>query len=159
MEETVFNNNQQAAGSPGFTLIELMVALLVFMIIMLGLVRGQVAAIFTNSGNVLREEALRLAEDQLSQLQGAQFTLNGTSAVLNDTVGAWTNEPTISVRMRSGSTNFRRVTRIKDIATAGATALKQVEVAVGYTHGSGAVFLLPTNMNHQVILNSIIVQQ
>ncbi len=150
------NNKQQPPGQNGFTLIEIMIAMLVFMVIMLGVAGGLIAAIKANTGNVVRDEALRLAEDELNRLRGDQFSTFGTAANLADTAGAWTATTVLS-HVRGGAITFTRATQVADLVTA-ATALKRIDVAVGWNEPAGGAALPATGKNRQVDLSTIIVR-
>ncbi|HIJ90815.1 MAG: prepilin-type N-terminal cleavage/methylation domain-containing protein [Desulfobulbaceae bacterium] len=154
------NNKQQSQGQQGFTLVEIMIALLVFMVVMLGVAGGLITAIQANRGNVVRDEALRLAEDELNRLKGIQFSVFATSAELTATVPpAWTAPTNVLSNIRGGTVTFARARQITDLATA-ATALKRVDVAVGWNEPgpSGGTALPATGMNRQVSLSTIIVR-
>lgn len=153
------NNNQHSHGQQGFTLVEIMVALLVFMVVMLGVAGGLIVAIKANSGSVVRDEALRLAEDELNRLKGVQFSVFGTSADLAATAPAWTAPVNVLSNVRGGTITFASATQVADLATA-ATALKRIDVAVGWNDpgNAGGAVLAPTNMNRQVSLSTIIVR-
>ena len=145
----VTNNNHFFLSQRGFTLIEIMVALVVFMIIMLGVAAGLITTIRTNKANVVRDEAVRLATDDLNRLK--------TSANLNNTAGAWVAQPNTLVNMRAGATQYARSVKITDIA-ATATTLKRIDVAIGYDDLGGGPALDPTKKNRQVSLSTIIVR-
>lgn len=149
------NNNQFFQGQRGFTLIEIMIALVVFMIIMLGVAAGLITTMRANNANVVRDEAVRLATDDLNRLKGEVFTLNGTSTNLD--AGTWTAPADVLVNMRSGATQYARSIQITDVA-ASATALKLIEVAIGWDDLGGGSAIGPTNKNRQVSLSTIIVR-
>lgn len=151
----MFNVRESSNRHQGFTLVEVMIALLIFMVIALGLAKGEIAALWAQRNNIFRDEALRLAEDELSRLKGEQFTLSGTAAAL--TAGAWSANQNITVNMRNGAQTFARSIQITDIATS-AIAMKRIDVAVGWTQGNNATLLAPTNRNHQTSLSTIIIQ-
>lgn len=132
-----------------------MIALFIFMIIMLGLAKGQIAALQTHTGNVFRDEALRLAEDELCRLKSLQFSLQGTDNQLNP--AAWAALPAWSASLRGTTIAFNRSVQITDIATA-ATTMKQIDVAVGWTQGNGGILFAETNRNRQTSVSTIIVQ-
>lgn len=158
MEGNVSNENKlQSPGQQGFTLVEIMIALVVFMVIMLGLGGGLLIAIRTNSSNVVRDEALRLAEDELTRLKGLQFSVMGTSAELTATAPAWTALPAMTVTTRKGTTDFARARQVTDLATS-ATALKRIDVAVGWNDPAGGALLAQTNKNRQTTLSTIVVR-
>lgn len=139
----------------GFSLVEVMLSLLIFMIIALGLARMEIATLREQSANMLRDEALRLAQDELNRLRGERFTLTGTSGAL--TQAAWSAPLNINAVIRGNQTTFFRSVQITDLATS-AVPLKRIDVAVGWTQGNSPVLLAPTNQNHQTSLSSIIVR-
>lgn len=154
------NNKQQCRGDGGFTLVEIMIALLVFMAIMLGVAGGLITAISTNKGNVVRDEALRIAEDELNRLKGEQFSVINTAADLVANAPLWTASPgNVRSIIRGVPVTFVSVRQVSDLATA-ATALKRIEVAVGWNDpdNAGAAVLAATGMNRQVSLSTIIVR-
>jgi prepilin-type N-terminal cleavage/methylation domain-containing protein len=153
----VFPDKESKHRQQGFTLLEVMLALLVFMIVSLGIAQGQIGALETQSGNLMRDEALRLAEDELGRLKGLQFTLGGTAGALTATA-AWTAPVNLSVNMRGTLVTFARSTRITDIAV-NPIGLKQIDVAVGWTQSNTAVVFAETGLNHQTSLSTIIVQR
>jgi prepilin-type N-terminal cleavage/methylation domain-containing protein len=154
----VFSDKKLLYQRHGFTLIEVMLALLVFMVIMLGLAKGELTALSVQSGNLYRDEALRVAEDELTRLKSERFSILGNSTDLDPTDDWSTTVPTvINVKMRSGSVAFARSVQITNIASS-TTALKRIDVAVGWTLGQSTSLMTPTNRNHQASLSTIIVQ-
>lgn len=153
------NNKRHSHGEKGFTLVEIMIALLVFTVIMLGVAGGLIAAINANKGNVVRDEALRIAEEELNRLRGEQFSAFGTSADLTANAPAWTAPTNVLGNIRGTTTTFARATQITDLATA-ATALKRIDVAVGWNdpNNAGGVALAATGMNRQLSVSTIIVR-
>ncbi|MCX5871249.1 MAG: prepilin-type N-terminal cleavage/methylation domain-containing protein [Deltaproteobacteria bacterium] len=153
------NNTQNHRHQSGFTLVEIMIALLIFMVIMLGVAAGLIQTIRVNRGNVVRDEALRLATDDLNRLKGDQFSVSGTSVDLTATIPpAWTALPTVLVNVRAGAMSFARATQVTDLATA-ASALKRIDVAVGWNEPGVTGGALPaTGKNRQVSLSTIIVR-
>lgn len=149
------NNKSLFVNSKGFTLIEVMISLLIFMVIALGLAKMEISVLSTQTATIFRDEALRIAQDELNRLRGEQFTVVGTSAALAQ--AAWSAPNDINATIRGNQTTFARSIQITDLATT-AVPLKRVDVAVGWTQGSGAVLLGPTNRNHQTSLSSIIVR-
>ena len=155
----MFRNRSEILRERGFTLVEIMVALLVFSVIMLGVAGGLIATLKTNRGNVLRDEALRIAEDELNQLKGLPFSSVNTSDKLLDTGGAWKTQSAVVSNIRSGTISFVWAKQISDLTTATATAFKRIDVAVGWDDPAGGGAALPTTgKNHEVTLSSIIVR-
>lgn len=156
MEGNVSNENKlHSHGQQGFTLVEIMIALVVFMVIMLGLGGGLLISVRTNKDNLVRDEALRLAEDELTRLKGLQFSVMGTSGDL--AAAGWTALPAMPVTTRKGTMNFARARQVTDLATT-ATALKRIDVAVGWNDPSGGAPLTGTNTNRRAILSTIVVR-
>lgn len=157
----MFNNNRLIQGQKGFTLIEIMIALVVFMIIMLGVAAGMIQSIRVNRANVVRDEAVRLATDNLNALKGEQFTLNGTSLALN-AVSFPTTPPTppantVNVNVRGGSVEYTRLVQIANVV-ATATALIRVDVAIGWDDPGGGPAQVPTGRNRQVSFSTVLVR-
>jgi prepilin-type N-terminal cleavage/methylation domain-containing protein len=152
----VFNDKQQLDRQHGFSLIELMIALFIFMVIMLGLAKAEISALRAQSQNSYRDIALRLAEDQLNQLKNLQFSVQGTDPAL--ALAVWTDPPqAMTANMRSGSVPFAISTQIVNIA-ATAIPMIRIDVAVGWNIGNNAALFEETGMNHQTSLSTIIVQ-
>ena len=114
-----YKSKQKHREQAGFTLVEIMIALLVFMVIMLGVAAGLLAAIRTNKGNVVRDEALRIAEDELNQLKGQQFTTFGTSTVLASTPAPGFALPAVKTNIRGVPITFAKTKIIADLANCG----------------------------------------
>lgn len=140
-----------------------MIAMLVFMVIMLGVAGGLIATIKTNRGTVVRDEALRLAEDELNRLKSERFSASGTSGDLTATAPpTWTAPTPVLSNLRSGALPFARARQITDLATA-ATALKRIDVVVGWNElNSGAPPPVspanPTGTQYRITLSTIIVR-
>lgn len=153
LEEIVRNNkyhihSHRIHAQAGFTLIEVMIALVVFMVVALGLASGELTALYIQRGNDYREEALRIAEDEMTRLKGQQFsTLNQA---------AWSAPQNFTARIRGGTTTFATSTQIANLNTKG-MAMRRIDVAVGWTQGTGATSA-PTQRNRQAFLSSIITQ-
>ena len=155
-----YNNKQKHRDQGGFTLVEIMIALLVFMVIMLGVAAGLLAAIRTNKGNVVRDEALRIAESELNQLKGLQFSDSGVSGNLAATSGNGLALPDVATTIRGVPITFARTKRITDVVTA-INTLKTVEVVVGWNdpYNAGGALLTPTLKNRQLSVSTILVMQ
>ena len=59
----------------GFTLVEVMISMLVLLIGMLGSLVGVMAAADHNLANALRDEAVKIAQEQLENARTAQYAL------------------------------------------------------------------------------------
>lgn len=152
MEPIVSSGKSGLQQQGGFTLIEVMFALMIFMVIMLGLAQGELTALRTQQGNIIREEAAQLIESELSRLKSERFTMTDTSNELDEI--SWTVPEELTVVSRKGTLTFARSIRITDIKAKG-TLLKRIDVAVGWEQGDGAQ-MTPTNKNRQTALSTII---
>jgi prepilin-type N-terminal cleavage/methylation domain-containing protein len=148
----VLNNKHQLCGQRGFTLVEILIALLVFTVIMLGVAAGLIQTLRINRGNVVRDEALRLATDDLNRLKGEQFSLSGAP---NLAATVWTAPANVLVNIRGKAVTFATSAQITDLATTTA-ALKRIDVAVGWDEPGQAGALPATGMNRQISLSTII---
>ncbi len=62
-------------NNQGFTLVEIMVSLLVLMVMFLGMMQTVLVGVDSNMVNVLREEAVQIAEQQMNQARDTEFAL------------------------------------------------------------------------------------
>ena len=67
MRQTALKNNQ------GLTLIEVMIALVVLLLVFLALMQTALLSIDSNMINVLRDEAVNIAEEQMNDARNTQF--------------------------------------------------------------------------------------
>lgn len=155
--------NNRTETEQGFGLIEVMIAMLVFLVVSLGICKTQIAAILHQKGTMYRDEALRLAEDELQYLQSQPFSEDGTSSDLDETLWSsgspdWTavdDDNILTVSMRSGHADFYRSVQITDIATS-PVAMKRVDVAIGWSQDTKGASSTP--INHQTSLSTILVE-
>ncbi len=75
---------KRAAAGGGFTLIEVMVALALLSVVMLGLVALQVVVINANAGARQMSAASALAQDRMEQLTGVATPVAGVEPNLNE---------------------------------------------------------------------------
>jgi hypothetical protein len=102
---------------------------------------------------VVRDEALRLAADDLNRLKGEQFSISGAPHLV---ATVWTAPVDVSVNVRGRVMTFVRATQITDLGTT-ATALKRIDVAVGWNEpGQAGGAFAATNKNRQVSLSTIL---
>lgn len=130
-----------------------MIALVVFMIIMLGVAAGMIQSIRVNKATAVRDEAVRLATDDLNALKALPFTLNA------DGLGTtpWAAQPTVLVNIRAGAIQYWRSRQITNV-NATATALKRVDVAIGWDDPGGGPAQAPTGRNRQVSFSTVLVR-
>jgi type IV pilus assembly protein PilV len=153
----VFKNNK------GFTLIEILVAMFILLFGMLALLNSAAVMIENNLINVLRDEAVRIAEQRMGELKNTRFTVPfddlddlltaGGWGTLDVSTGVWAaNCQTIQRGFRSIQ-NFpytvcERVTNLS-------SNTKQIDIAVGWNYkGTGAI--APTQRKYQHSISSTV---
>lgn len=137
----------------GFTLIEILVAMFILLVGMLALLNSAAVIIENNLINVLRDEAVRIAEQRMGELKNTPFdslTAGGWGAL---SAGAWTaNCQTIQRSFRSIQ-NFPYAVceRVVDLSA----DTKQIDIAVGWNYkGTGAI--APTQRKYQHGISSTV---
>lgn len=108
----------------GFTLIEVLVAIVIMMVGMLGLLQSINIAMEYNLKNHLRDEAVYVGEKYMNIQRGKTFDLLSTSYGIR-------NEPS-KVRGTGKSYNIEMSTQ--DLSTDAATPSKQIMVVVKWTY-------------------------
>lgn len=76
-------------GERGFSLVEVLVAMVLVLIALLGAAQLQIMTIFTNTGSNERTTAITLAQDKLETLRTMPYDQIGNSP-FSDTVGIYT---------------------------------------------------------------------
>lgn len=122
------NTNREA----GFTLIEFCVATLIMLVGLMGLLQGVNIAYEQNLGNMLRNEAVCIVDEQMvAAINAATYTADGVTATgFNSLVTI----PAYSVtrKMRGGSRTFSVLRTV----TAQSTQTKEVNIKVSWTYKS-----------------------
>lgn len=121
VEATVNQNRFQFAmrNNKGLTLVEILIALVITLIVFLGLMQTALLSIDVNTTNLLREEAISIAEERMRELRDLSFA--------SLTPGAWTIEP-VTRDFRNFPVNYTRTVTVTDIGTG--TDAKQINVLV-----------------------------
>jgi len=117
----LFNNK-------GVTLIEMMVAIVILLIVSLALMQTSLVGISTNVKNLMRDEAVNIAEMRINQLRNQQFTASTVSSALTATTDA--AEAALQRSFRGFSVDFTPSLTIADIT--GDT--KQITVTVSWSY-------------------------
>lgn len=107
-------------NSAGFTLVEVMVAIIIMMVGLLGLLQSINLATDANMKNQLRDEAVYVGEKYLNQLRGQGF----------DNIAA--TYPLISTASRIRGTGKKLM--VQESSTTLATDTKQLLVVVNWTY-------------------------
>lgn len=113
MDLVVTRNNR------GFTLVEVMIAMLVLLVGMLGSLVGVMAAADHNLGNALRDEAIKIAQEKLENARAAQYAL-----ILNEDVQ-------VQRQVRKTLYPFRVTTNVTSLGTS--SSLRMITVTVQWT--------------------------
>lgn len=108
-------------NNKGFTLIEILVAMSILLIGMLALLNSTAVMIQHNLGNILRDEAVRIAEENMSNLKNTPFDSLASSG-----------PTTVTRTFRGISKNY--TVNITVSSPGGAADTKTLEVAVTWTH-------------------------
>ena len=109
-----------SSNDQGFTLVELLVAVVILMVGLLGLLQGVNVAIMENLKNELRNKALSIAEAELAIIKNRSF----------DSISTNTKSSVTTAQIRSVSKQFNVV----DQVTATGTNTKNIQVGVSWTH-------------------------
>ena len=91
-------------SNAGFSLIEVLVALLLVVIVMLALMEAVVLHIQTNMRNILRDEAVKVTQDALHEIRSREF----------DRVVAGETSFTVGKSIRSADWNYEVTVNISD---------------------------------------------
>ncbi|MEC9492929.1 type IV pilus modification PilV family protein [Flexistipes sp.] len=110
----------------GFTIIELMVAMLIFAVAMLGLVSGAIQVKKISLNNMLRNEAVRIAADTFENARNVidVNSLDNTGDCAGGCDPAGSDNCTVSRYIRNGNVKFGKIVEVTG------SDLKKVEVNV-----------------------------
>ena len=79
------------SSNRGFTLVEMLVAMVIILVALLGLVQASLLSIDNNLKNLLRDEAVRLADEQMNVMKSLPITDDPYPGT-NPGLGATTNQ-------------------------------------------------------------------
>lgn len=130
MQRTVLRNNR------GMTLIEVMVAMLILMIASMAIMQTAVVAYQNNARNIIRDEAVRIADEQINEQLNRPFDslLSGTSpsVTLNRTVRNYQVGYTVTTTVVAiGSSDTKQIEVLVAWAFRGAPAIHRVTTITG----------------------------
>lgn len=143
----------------GFTLIEILVAMVIILVVLLGIVQAALLSIDSNLRNLLRDEAIRTAEQRANGLLvdtgGTQY--QGLKNLPFDDVALQATALTctandVSRNFRNMTRNYRVCWTITDIAA----DIKRVEISVGWNYKGETAPLAPTNREFQHSITTIL---
>jgi Tfp pilus assembly protein PilV len=119
MKPPAGKRNSSVKSEKGFTILEIVIAMVIMMIVGLAAVGGFVFAIRYNSTASDRAASVAIAQSALEKLRALPFTDSSLAA----------GTTTTPVSDGAGRT-YTLTTKITDIAPSGKTTLKQIEVKV-----------------------------
>ena len=143
----------------GFTLVEVLVAMVIILVLLLGLVQAALLSIDSNLRNLLREEAVKIADQGMN---GVLVDSNNTQwrglreRAFDDLSASatWPNWACMAPVQRT----FRNITRnynvCWNIRNVSADVIS-LDVAVGWNHRNENPLQAPTNSEFQHIITSI----
>ncbi len=104
MEPTVSRDKR------GFTLIEVLISMFVLLVGLLGALIGAFAALDYNQNNLMRSEAIKIAQEQMENLRNARW---GAPVLSVNAVDGFTDTTaTVSRTVRKAPTNFTVTRRV-----------------------------------------------
>lgn len=108
------------SGRGGFTLIELVVAIAILMVGMLGLMEAVNASMAHNLRNSLRQEAVQIGDQKLNEARGIAFA----------NITSHTEPRAASRNIRSVSKPFNYLRLVTNLPAGGTPTSKQVQITV-----------------------------
>lgn len=117
----------------GFTLIEMMMAILIFMVGMLGLLQAINLAMEANLRNQVREEAVNVGERVMNELRGKGFDNISVASTPTETYTYAPYQVPSKIRGASRSYSVSRRSKVLSIENS-LNVTKQLEVVVSWTY-------------------------
>jgi len=159
------------SSNRGFTLVEMLIAMVIILVALLGLVQAALLSIDNNLKNLLRDEAVRLAEEQMNVFKSLPINdnpynsppgplSNGLGATLNQLIPPVqpqdNNYPQAFVRY-FGTYEGRYYVFLTIQNLTSDNSKKSIQVYVGWTYKNQAVVpQFPTNQEYQYMMSSIV---
>lgn len=141
------NGQPEKTGESGFSLVEVMIAMVVLLIGLLGLSLTYTSAVKYNAGNNLRLQSLAVLQQEVEQMRSAKFTPTATDAIL---LGGIKNVKTVATA--DGNT-FQVQTVVDDdpftadVQTNTSKTLKEITITVSSENQSqGWVSAIPATV-------------
>ena len=136
------------SNSKGFSLVEMVIAMVIILVSILGLFQATLLSIDSNVTNLLRDEAVRLAEERMDQLKSLPVVDAGD-------LMPGTNCAEVKRNLRNLTASYQVCTTIIDLN--GDTTRKSVQVIVGWDHKKENGVKAPTNKEFQYSMTSMVV--
>lgn len=141
----------------GFTLIEVLIAMVIILVVLLGLVQTAVLSIDNNLKNLLRDEAVRLAEEQMNVLKSLPINDVAYNPSANSFgLGAVTNQYIGTVTRKFGNFpgKYAVYLTINDLTTD--HSRKSIQVYVGWNYRNEDPLQPITNTEYRYMITSIV---
>jgi len=150
MERTVLSSRK------GFTLVETLIAMMIILIVLLGMVQATFLSIDSNLKNLLRDEAVRIAEEQMNMMKGLPIT----EVAYPGGLGATADTALNPVTRYFGSFNATYQVHFSIIDLSGDIRRKSIQVYVGWHYKRelpAAQLQPPTNEEYQYMISALVV--
>ncbi len=124
-QTAMFNNK-------GVTLIEMMISLVILLVVSLALMQTSILGMKTNAQNVVRDEAVNVAEMRINQLRSLPFPVAPAINDLTATINALDTQQTRT--FRGFTTTYAPSRTVTDLNADS----KQITISVSWTYGGRA---------------------
>jgi len=151
------------SSNRGLTLIEMLIAMVIILVALLGLVNAAFLSIDNNLKNLLRDEAVRIAEQQMNVLKSLPITdviynpaanSFGLGAVNNQAIYSIPGNP-LTVNFGTYQGQYAVYVTINNLTND--HSKKSIQVYVGWHYrNQAAVLQAPTGQEYQYMLSSIV---
>jgi type IV pilus assembly protein PilV len=146
------------SNNKGFSLVEMVIAMVIILVSLLGLVQATLLSIDSNVSNMFRDEAIRIAEEQMNILKS--LPVSDTNLPTGTTCANSVTPPITSPVTR----NFRNITKtyavcatITNLLPAPGDSKKSIQVAVGWDHKKENPPKGVTNREYEYSITSVVV--
>jgi prepilin-type N-terminal cleavage/methylation domain-containing protein len=139
------NDDFLMLNNKGVTLVEVMIALVIFLIVFMGLMQTALLSIDGNVRNVQRDEAITLANGELDNLRNTPFDSLNADATWHCN--------TSSKDFRNISKQFNICERVTNLDAAPNT--RSIDVVIGWDHKNETAAQSPTNKEFQHSISTV----
>jgi len=117
-------------NSKGFTIVEMLVAMVIILVLLLSLVQAALLSIDSNMRNLLRDEGVRIAEQRMNELRSLPFDSGLAATTFKSNCPSVC--PTVSKNFRNLTKAYTSCWQITDLSS----DVKKLDVVVGWNHKS-----------------------
>ncbi|MEW6569827.1 MAG: prepilin-type N-terminal cleavage/methylation domain-containing protein [Nitrospirota bacterium] len=137
------NATRYPENNKGVTLVELIIALVVLLLVFMGVMQSALLSIDHNLRNLLREEAIAIADERMSEMKNTPV----------DSLIAGTTCQIVQRNFRNASGQFTICDNIANLDAGVDT--KSIEIVVGWDHKKENTPLIPTNREFQHSITTV----